>query len=147
MFPERKCMVSFGQPCDAQSSRTSCCGFLTGSVLSSTASMRLKIAVFAPMPRASESTATAVKPGFSASFQPVENVPKVVSGSPAEVVPGSLVNIHSVDAGEHLPATALVLSLIVRNPSLQHQGCVGAQVEQIVPRKGCGRADNITVEA
>ena len=43
--------------------RTSSSGFLTGSVRSRTSLTRLKMAVFAPMPRASENTATAVKPG------------------------------------------------------------------------------------
>ena len=69
ILPERRCMMSFGQPCDAQSSKTSCCGFWTGSILSSTASIRLKIAVFAPMPSASDSTATAVKLVFFASIR------------------------------------------------------------------------------
>jgi hypothetical protein len=44
-----------------RSKTTSCCGSLTGSLFSSVAFSRLKIAVFAPMPSASESTATAVK--------------------------------------------------------------------------------------
>src|SRR6266480_5782878 len=39
-------------------------GSRTGRDLSTIASRRLKIAVFAPMPSASVSTATAVKPGF-----------------------------------------------------------------------------------
>ncbi len=43
---------------------TSACGSFTGSVLSSTLFSRLKIAVFAPMPSASDSTATAVNPGL-----------------------------------------------------------------------------------
>jgi len=37
--------------------------------LSSTASIRLKIAVFAPIPSASDSTATAAKAGFFASMR------------------------------------------------------------------------------
>src|SRR5215471_11538521 len=39
-------------------------GFLTGSNRSRSSSNRLKIAVFAPIPRASESTATAVNIGL-----------------------------------------------------------------------------------
>src|SRR5207302_6555505 len=54
---------------EAQLSKTSCSGFLTGSILRSTASIRLKIAVLAPMPSASVSTATAVKPGFLSSWR------------------------------------------------------------------------------
>ncbi|PYV23388.1 MAG: hypothetical protein DMG24_14080 [Acidobacteria bacterium] len=46
---------------------TNCCGRATGSERSSTASSTVKIAMFAPIPRASVSTATAVKPGFFAS--------------------------------------------------------------------------------
>src|SRR5688572_1323438 len=42
----------------------SCSGCLTGSVFSNTASSRLKIAAFAPIPRARDSTAIAVNPGF-----------------------------------------------------------------------------------
>ncbi len=42
-------------------------GFLTGSDLSTTASKRLKIAVVAPMPSASVSTATIVKAGAFSS--------------------------------------------------------------------------------
>src|SRR5437016_7101525 len=40
-----------------------------GSALSNTALTTLKIAVFAPMPRASVSTATAVKPGFFSNWR------------------------------------------------------------------------------
>ena len=51
---------------------TSSFGFLTGNVFSSTASTRLNSAVLAPMPSASESTATAVKALlFSASPAPL----------------------------------------------------------------------------
>ena len=46
---------------------TSCAGSCTGSDSSSTASNSVKIAVFAPIPSASVSTATAVNPGFCSS--------------------------------------------------------------------------------
>ena len=46
---------------------TSCCGSFTGSIFSSTVSIRLKMAVLAPIPSASDITATAVKPGLLAS--------------------------------------------------------------------------------
>ena len=42
---------------------TSCCGSLTGSRRNTTAFNRLKIAVFAPMPSATDSTAVNMKPG------------------------------------------------------------------------------------
>src|SRR5207249_2307044 len=48
---------------------TSSCGRSTGSNRSRTVSTRLKIAVFAPMPSASVSTATAVKPGFFSNWR------------------------------------------------------------------------------
>jgi hypothetical protein len=44
-------------------SSTSCCGFFTGNERNITASIRLKMAVFAPIPSASESSATSVMPG------------------------------------------------------------------------------------
>ena len=44
--------------------KTSCAGFSTGSERSSTASIKLKIAVFAPIPKANVSTATAVNAGL-----------------------------------------------------------------------------------
>jgi hypothetical protein len=43
-------------------------GFITGNGRSNSASAKLKIAEFAPMPMASEHTATAVNPGFLASI-------------------------------------------------------------------------------
>ena len=46
---------------------TSCCGFFTGSTRRRNSLTRLKIAVLAPMPSASESTATDANPGFSRS--------------------------------------------------------------------------------
>src|SRR5437667_8451806 len=52
-------------------SRTSCCGSLTGSSRNKTWSRRVKMAVFAPMPRARVRTATAVKPGVRASMRKV----------------------------------------------------------------------------
>ena len=42
---------------------TNCCGSRTGSHRSINASIRLKIAVLAPIPSASVSTITSVKPG------------------------------------------------------------------------------------
>src|SRR5205823_8931872 len=48
---------------------TSRSGFLKGSGRSNTALTTLKIAVFAPMPSASVSTATAVKPGFFSNWR------------------------------------------------------------------------------
>ena len=48
-------------------SRTSSSGLLTGSERRRKSLTRLKIAVFAPMPIASESTATTVNPGLLAS--------------------------------------------------------------------------------
>src|SRR5437773_578136 len=48
---------------------TSRSGFLKGSGRSSTALTKLKMAVFAPMPSASVSTATAVKPGFFSNWR------------------------------------------------------------------------------
>jgi hypothetical protein len=47
--------------------RTSSSGFLTGSTRRRKSLTRLKIAVFAPTPRARETTATAVKPGLTRS--------------------------------------------------------------------------------
>src|SRR5579862_628994 len=49
--------------------RTSSSGRLTGSIFSRTASITLKMAVLAPMPRASESTATAVNAGLCHSIR------------------------------------------------------------------------------
>ena len=48
---------------------TNSSGFFTGSERSSTVMMIVKIAVFAPMPSASVSTDTAVKPGFFSNCQ------------------------------------------------------------------------------
>ena len=61
-------------PCALPSS-TSRCGSFTGSERSSTASSRLKIAVFAPIPSASESSATPV----SALLRSIERTPYAVS--------------------------------------------------------------------
>src|SRR2546425_11345478 len=69
MLPAMFLMTPSAQPCEAQLSKTSCSGFLTGSILSSTASIKLKIAVLAPIPSASVSTATAAKPGFFSSWR------------------------------------------------------------------------------
>src|SRR6266571_6108941 len=52
-------------------SKTSCCGSLTGRSRNKTWSKRVKMAVFAPMPRARVSTATAVKPGVRANMRKV----------------------------------------------------------------------------
>src|SRR6266850_8508666 len=57
---------SFGMPSKSIMSREGC---LKGSGRSSTAFTTLKMAVFAPMPRASVRTATSVKPGLLASIR------------------------------------------------------------------------------
>src|SRR6266487_1089386 len=48
---------------------TSSCGFRTGSDRSMSVLMTVKIAEFAPMPTASVSTTTAVKPGFFSNWR------------------------------------------------------------------------------
>ena len=53
----------------ALTNSTSSCGFFTGKARSSMTSMRLKRAVLAPMPRASESTATVLNTGVFASVR------------------------------------------------------------------------------
>src|SRR3989442_9062744 len=50
-----------------KSTYASSCGFATGSVRNRMASINWKIAVFAPIPRASDITATAVNVGFRRS--------------------------------------------------------------------------------
>src|SRR5262249_5175168 len=64
-LPEDRIGVSEVKP-PTITNRSSC---LTGSVFNIRASSRLKIAVFAPMPSASESTATAVKPLLLSSIR------------------------------------------------------------------------------
>ena len=51
-------------PFETASTKKSCCGFFTGSVLRMTASIRLKIAVFAPMPSVRVRITAAAKPGL-----------------------------------------------------------------------------------
>src|SRR4030095_9288772 len=67
MLPSMDLAIPLGP--DSQLKRTSSSGARTGSIFSSTSSTRLKRAVFAPMPRASVSTATAVKPGFFSNWR------------------------------------------------------------------------------
>src|SRR5262249_19489687 len=52
-----------------KSINASSCGFATGSARNRMASISWKIAVFAPIPRASDSTATAVNIGFRRSWR------------------------------------------------------------------------------
>jgi hypothetical protein len=59
----------FGELRALHCSMTICEGFSTGSDRSSTASIKLKIAVFAPMPNASVRMATAENPGDFASMR------------------------------------------------------------------------------
>src|SRR5690606_17621647 len=60
-------LVSCASPSSPKVTRTSSSGSGTGSERSITASMRLKMAVLAPMPSANDSTATVVKPGLRSS--------------------------------------------------------------------------------
>ena len=62
-------MLPRRSPCAVQRSTTSCEGSRADKERSITASIRLKMAVFAPMPSASVSTATAAKPGLFASIR------------------------------------------------------------------------------
>src|SRR6266849_395659 len=67
-------------------SRTSCWGSLTGSKRNKTWSRSVKMAVFAPMPRARVRTATAVKPGVRASMRKVYLTSRrTVSSQPVKV--------------------------------------------------------------
>jgi hypothetical protein len=63
---DRSSCRPFGLSVDIRTSRP---GSSTGSVRSTSALTRLKMALFAPMPSASDSTATAVKPGFLLSVR------------------------------------------------------------------------------
>ena len=60
-LPQSELKGSLGP--DTQLTCRNSCGAGTGSDFQSTASIRLNIAEFAPMPRASDSTATAVNVG------------------------------------------------------------------------------------
>src|SRR5882762_5076331 len=67
-------------------SRTSCWGSLTGRRRNRTWSRSVKMAVFAPMPRARVRTATAVKPGVRASMRKVYlRSRRTVSSQPVKV--------------------------------------------------------------
>src|ERR1700756_4119817 len=67
-------------------SKTSCWGSFTGSRRNNTWSRSVKMAVFAPMPRASVRTATAVKPGVRASMRKVYlRARRTVSSQPVKV--------------------------------------------------------------
>src|SRR5260370_10495968 len=63
-----------GHLCVSHWNRTSSSGCFTGKFLSITASIKLKIAVFAPIPSASVNTATAVNPGFFDSIRQPKRV-------------------------------------------------------------------------
>src|SRR5215471_21465810 len=58
----------------------SSCGFATGSARNRMTSISWKIAVFAPIPRASDSTATAVNVGFKRSWRS-PNLRSLISAS------------------------------------------------------------------
>src|SRR5882724_7837799 len=67
-------------------SRTSCWGSLTGRRRNRTWSRSVKMAVFAPMPRARVRTATAVNPGVRASMRKVYlRSRRTVSSQPVKV--------------------------------------------------------------
>src|SRR5262245_2313672 len=67
MSPSTLRAIRFGP--ESQLKSTSSCGALTGSVFSTTASSKLKMAVLAPIPSASVSTATVVNPGFLSNWR------------------------------------------------------------------------------
>src|SRR5262245_6038888 len=61
--------------------------------------------------------------------QAVEHVLKIISGAPAQIVSRPFIDVHSFDAGKHLPPSTLVFRLIIWNPSPQGQWRIRAQVE------------------
>src|SRR6266540_3381616 len=83
---------------DFSETNTSRPGSLNGGGRSSTALTTLKIAVFAPMPSASVSTATAVKPGFFSSWR-MANLRSVMERNMGQGF-GSLIaqSLHGIDA-------------------------------------------------
>src|SRR5436190_4052867 len=67
MSPSTLRAIRFGPESQLKSTNSSAA--LTGSLFSTTASSKLKMAVLAPMPSASVSTATVVKPGFFSNWR------------------------------------------------------------------------------
>ena len=77
----------------------------------------------------------------------IERMAEVVSRPPAEFVPGSIVDVHAVDAGQHLPAALRVDRLVVRKEPPDHRRGVGAQRGQVLASKRRGGADDVAPEA
>ena len=78
-----------------------------------------------------------------ACFQALDEMLEIISRSPAELVPGPIIDVHPFDARKHLPAPSLVLGLIARNPPPHHSRRVRAQSRQVLEEEWRCRADYV----
>src|SRR6266545_6344567 len=84
--------------------------------------------------------------GISPCSETVEYVAEIIAGMPAQILAGSLINIHSVDIGKHLPTPTCILRFVLRNSPLHYSRRIHPQVMQIIKLKRSGCADNVSPE-
>src|ERR1700722_8957723 len=78
-----------------------------------------------------------------ARLQALDDKAEIIPWLPLEFSACPLVDVHPVDAGDHLPLPSVIFNLITRNPSPHHPGRVASQLLQIFAAERCRGADDV----
>src|SRR5205807_1225200 len=84
--------------------------------------------------------------GGSSCFETVEHVAEIVAGVPVQILASSLIDIHPVDAGKHLPAPTRILRFVIGDSLLHYLRRVHPQGTQIIKLKWSSCRNNKSPE-
>jgi hypothetical protein len=79
-------------------------------------------------------------------MQKFDDMSKVVRRSPVEVPPRSVIDVDSIDAGEHGPSATGVYLLVAWHSPPNNPVCIRANFLQVTTREGSGRTHDVSPE-
>src|SRR5437763_11439675 len=79
-------------------------------------------------------------------FERVDHIAEIVAAMPVQILARSLIDIHPVDAGKHLPAPTRILRFVIRDSLLHYLRRAHPQVTQIIKLKRSSCRNNKTPE-
>src|SRR5437764_6938647 len=79
-------------------------------------------------------------------FETIEHVAEIIVRVPVQILASSLIDIHPVDAGKHLPAPTRILRFVIRDSLLHYLRRAHPQVTHIIKLKWSSCRNNKSPE-
>src|SRR5688572_10104252 len=77
----------------------------------------------------------------------VESAPEIEAWLPAEIAPRPVVDVDTIDGGQHAPAASTIQPFVVGKQAPNDCRCIGAQMRQVVSLERARGADDVSSEA